>query len=77
MKWMADHDGSKTKSKEEQDFNLLLNQIKGAGPLVLGSQKVRVKSQYLVKQSKGTIRTCSVCREAYPLSQVQKFSRAL
>jgi formylmethanofuran dehydrogenase subunit E len=59
----------KTKPKNEQHFNLLLNQIKGAGQSVLGIQNVRTKSQYLVKQSKGAIRTCPVCGEAYPLSQ--------
>ncbi|THB81583.1 MAG: tRNA CCA-pyrophosphorylase [Desulfobacteraceae bacterium] len=59
----------KTKPKKEQNFDLLLEQIKGAGQSVLGMREIRVKDQYLVKQSKGAIATCPLCKEAYPLLQ--------
>lgn len=57
----------KRKSKEDQDFDLLMREIRDAGDTVLSLNNVRIQPQYLVKQSKGKICTCPRCGEAYPV----------
>jgi formylmethanofuran dehydrogenase subunit E len=56
----------KLKPKGEQDTQLLLKQIKDAGPEVLGWQRVRMRPQFLKKRSRGRMAICPLCREAYP-----------
>jgi formylmethanofuran dehydrogenase subunit E len=56
----------KLKPKAEQDSDLLLEQIKEAGAGILGSQKIKVRPQFLQKRSRGRIIICPMCREAYP-----------
>jgi formylmethanofuran dehydrogenase subunit E len=58
----------KAKPKAEQDRDLILDQIREAGPDVLDLRPVRVKAGYLAKRSKGAIATCPACGEAYPAS---------
>lgn len=59
----------KKKPKRDQDFDLLIREINGAGNDVLGAETVEVEEEYLVKNSKGSIATCPLCKEAYPESQ--------
>jgi formylmethanofuran dehydrogenase subunit E len=56
----------KLKPKKEQDSELLLDQIKAAGPEILGWQRVKMRPQFLRKRSRGRIIICPLCREAYP-----------
>jgi len=56
----------KLKPKKEQDTDRLLDEIQSAGSEVLTTENVQIKDEYLVKQSKGTIVTCPVCKEAFP-----------
>ncbi len=59
----------KLKPKKEQDSDRLFREIHQAGTEVLSLSPVRVKPALLERQSKGTITTCPVCKEAYPASQ--------
>lgn len=56
----------KRKEKKEQDRDRLLHEIHCAGAQVLTLQQVRVRDRYIVKQSKGSIATCPICKEAFP-----------
>lgn len=56
----------KNKPKEEQDFDLLMREIRDAGDTVLSLNSIRIQPQQLVKKNKGKIRTCPQCGEAYP-----------
>ncbi|MEN6438595.1 MAG: FmdE family protein [Syntrophobacter sp.] len=56
----------KTKKKSEQDKDVLLAQIKEAGPGICGIQTVNIQPRYLGKKSRGTIADCSLCGEPYP-----------
>ncbi|MCX5827960.1 MAG: FmdE family protein [Deltaproteobacteria bacterium] len=57
----------KLKPKKEQDFELLMSQIKEAGPSVLSTQPVCVKPEHTVKRRMGPTAVCPSCGEAYPL----------
>jgi len=57
----------KLKPKSEQDFDLLMAQIREAGASVLSRQRVRVKPEHTVKRRMGPTAVCPVCGEAYPL----------
>ncbi len=59
----------KRKPKEDQDFDLLMREIRDAGDTVLSLHNVRIQPQHLVKKSKGKISTCPQCGEAYPGAQ--------
>ncbi|MGA9756040.1 MAG: FmdE family protein [Desulfobaccales bacterium] len=52
--------------KKDQDSGRLLEQIRQAGPEILGWQRVRIRPQFLGKRSRGRIVLCPLCREAYP-----------
>ncbi|MBM4287595.1 MAG: trehalose-binding protein [Deltaproteobacteria bacterium] len=56
----------KLKPKKEQDTQLLLDQIKEAGPAVLNWQKVKMRPHFLQPRKRGRIIICPLCREAYP-----------
>ncbi|OGP69909.1 MAG: trehalose-binding protein [Deltaproteobacteria bacterium RBG_13_60_28] len=56
----------KLKPKQEQDSALLLEQIRQAGPEMLGWHTVKVRPQFLQKRSRGRMAICPLCREAYP-----------
>jgi formylmethanofuran dehydrogenase subunit E len=57
----------KLKPKKEQDFELLMAQIKEAGASALSLQQVRVKPELTVKRRLGPTAVCPSCGEAYPL----------
>ncbi|MFZ2448869.1 MAG: FmdE family protein [Syntrophobacteraceae bacterium] len=57
----------KLKSKQEQDGELLLEQIREAGPGLYGIQSVRVQPQFLGKRRRGGIGCCTLCGEPYPV----------
>lgn len=59
----------KIKPKKDQDFDLLMDEIRSAGDQVFSVRKIQIQSKYLVKQSKGKIATCPECGEAYPKFQ--------
>ena len=56
----------KLKPKQEQDSQLLLDQIRQAGPGVYGIQNVRVQPKFLGKRHRGAIGCCKLCGEPYP-----------
>jgi formylmethanofuran dehydrogenase subunit E len=57
----------KLKPKKEQDFDLLIGQIRAAGTDALSMQRVRVKPEYTVRRKLGKTANCPSCGEAYPL----------
>lgn len=57
----------KLKPKREQNLQLILNQIKEAGPGLLSLQKVRVEPERLRWPKLGAVAICPVCHEAYPI----------
>ncbi|HOU78664.1 MAG TPA: formylmethanofuran dehydrogenase subunit E family protein [Syntrophales bacterium] len=57
----------KQKPKAEQDFGLLLNEIREAGASVLSMQQVRIKPDLMGKRRLGNTAVCPECGEAYPL----------
>jgi formylmethanofuran dehydrogenase subunit E len=56
----------KLKPKKEQDPDRILEEIKNAGPKILGWERVKIRPQFLGKRSRGRIVICPFCREAYP-----------
>lgn len=56
----------KRKSKADQDFDALLEDIRRAGSDCLTPCPVDVHPSYRAARSKGPIATCSLCGEAYP-----------
>lgn len=57
----------KLKKKEEQDFRLLIDQIKEAGHELLSIQRVRVEPEKLKRGKMGPVAVCPSCSEAYPV----------
>jgi len=57
----------KLKKKQEQDYQLLLSQIKEAGYGMLSIQRVRVEPEKLRRQKLGAATICPGCGEAYPV----------
>ena len=56
----------KLKPKPEQDKELLLAQIKAAGPDLLSWRPVTIRPHLLTQKRRGRIVICPLCREAYP-----------
>jgi formylmethanofuran dehydrogenase subunit E len=56
----------KLKPKREQDKDLLLDEIRGAGTQILNWQPVALRPQFLGRKSRGGMTVCPLCREAYP-----------
>ena len=56
----------KRKSKAEQDFSGLIDDIRQAGADCLSLAPVEIAPIHLTRHSKGPIATCPVCGEAYP-----------
>ncbi len=56
----------KLKPKAEQDKELLLAQIKEAGPGLLSWRPVTIRPQLLTRKRRGGMVICPLCREAYP-----------
>lgn len=57
----------KLKTKKEQDYQLLLDQIKEAGHNLLSIQKVRVIPENLRRKKMGPVAVCPSCNEVYPV----------
>jgi formylmethanofuran dehydrogenase subunit E len=56
----------KRKPKPEQNSERILKQIRAAGDRMVAVEPVLVQDDFLIKRSKGSIRFCPLCREAYP-----------
>jgi formylmethanofuran dehydrogenase subunit E len=66
--WQEVHDWYlKKKKKSEQNFDLLMAQIKAAGHGLLGIQSVKVEPGKVRRKKMGPVGICPVCGEAYPL----------
>jgi formylmethanofuran dehydrogenase subunit E len=57
----------KRKKKQEQDFELLMAQIREAGHGMLGVQRVRIDPEKIRRKKMGPVGICPACGEAYPL----------
>jgi formylmethanofuran dehydrogenase subunit E len=57
----------KLKKKQEQDYQLLLSQIKEAGYGMLSVQRVRVEPKKLQREKLGAAAVCPGCGESYPV----------
>lgn len=58
----------KMKPKKEQDYQILMEQIKEAGASICGIQHVKVALPFLQKKHRSGIVICPHCKEAYPLA---------
>ncbi|MCK9374595.1 MAG: FmdE family protein [Syntrophobacterales bacterium] len=56
----------KLKPKAEQDKELLLAQIREAGPQVLSWRAIQMRPHFLNRRRRGPMVVCPLCREAYP-----------
>ena len=57
----------KLRTKDEVDQELLLKEIKEADSELYGVHAVCLQPRFLKRQSKGSIGTCNICREPYPV----------
>ena len=58
----------KLKSEEEQEYPLLMEQIKEAGTSICRLQQVKVSPHLLKKQPRAGFAICPRCKEAYPIT---------
>ncbi|MFZ0243562.1 MAG: formylmethanofuran dehydrogenase subunit E family protein [Desulfobacterales bacterium] len=56
----------KRKSKPEQNSRRVREQIRAAADRMVSVAPVTVRAEFLIKRSKGPIRLCPACHEAYP-----------
>lgn len=56
----------KLKPKKEQDSARLREQIRAAGPAMLGWERVKLRPQFVGRRSRGPMAICPLCREGYP-----------
>ncbi len=56
----------KLKPKKEQDFQLLMDQIKAAGADYCSLQQVNIKPEFIRQKGRGGFAVCAVCNESYP-----------
>jgi formylmethanofuran dehydrogenase subunit E len=56
----------KLKPKVEQDKDLLLAQIREAGPRILSWRTIQIRPHFLTRRHRGGMVICPLCREAYP-----------
>ncbi len=67
-KWSEVYDWFfKLKTKKEQDFDLLMGQIKSAGHSMLSMHKIKVEPEKVQRKKMGPTAVCPVCGEAYPV----------
>lgn len=57
----------KLKTKKEQNFKLLMDQIKEAGHCMLSMQRIRVDPGNIRRKKLGRVAICPTCGEAYPV----------
>ena len=58
----------KTKSKKEQDYQILMQQIKKAEAEICSIQKVKIAPRFLQKQHRTGFAICPRCKESYPIT---------
>ena len=58
----------KSKPKQEQNNEILIEQIREAGATICGLQYLKVIPSFLKKQHREEFAICSRCHEAYPLA---------
>ena len=58
----------KLKTKKEQDYSRLMEQIRQSGTKICSIDRVRVVSRFLKENRRGSIVICPRCKEAYPLA---------
>jgi formylmethanofuran dehydrogenase subunit E len=56
----------KRKTKEEQDINCLISQIKEVGEEILTQQTIQIKPEFIRKTGRGPMAICPGCGETYP-----------
>jgi formylmethanofuran dehydrogenase subunit E len=56
----------KLKPKREQDTELLMAQIREAGPQILSWRTIQIRAHFLNPKERGSMVVCPLCREAYP-----------
>jgi formylmethanofuran dehydrogenase subunit E len=56
----------KLKPKKEQNYPILMEQIKEAGASICGVQQVTVAPRFLHKRRRGGFAICALCKESYP-----------
>ncbi len=56
----------KLKPKSEQDKDLLMAQIREAGPRILSWRTIQIRPHFLTRRHRGGMVICPLCREAYP-----------
>ncbi len=56
----------KLKTKKEQDYDLLMSQIRDAGHSMLSMQRVKVDPESISRKKAGPSVICPVCGESYP-----------
>jgi formylmethanofuran dehydrogenase subunit E len=57
----------KLKKKKDQDFELLMREIKQAGSDYCGLQRVRLKPEYRAQNKRKGFAICPVCNESHPV----------
>lgn len=62
----------KLKTKKEQDYDLLMSQIKDAGHSMLSLQKVKVNPESIARKKSGPSAICPLCGESYPAKHGDK-----
>ncbi|HQO40984.1 MAG TPA: formylmethanofuran dehydrogenase subunit E family protein [Spirochaetota bacterium] len=62
----------KLKPKKEQNYNLLMSQIKDAGCSILSMQKIRVNPETVSRGKSGPSTICPLCGEYYPVKHGEK-----
>jgi len=62
----------KLKTKKEQNYDLLMNQIKEAGHAMLSVQRVKVVPENVTRKKMGPSAVCPVCGECYPVKHGDK-----
>jgi formylmethanofuran dehydrogenase subunit E len=55
----------KRKTKEEQDINFLISQIRQAGEEILAQQPIQIKPEFIKKTKQGPRTICPGCGETY------------
>jgi formylmethanofuran dehydrogenase subunit E len=56
----------KLKPKAEQDKDLLMEQIREAGPSILSWRTIQIRPHFLNPRPRGGMAICPLCREGYP-----------
>ncbi|MBI9080769.1 MAG: trehalose-binding protein [Pseudodesulfovibrio sp.] len=69
VKWENTHIWlMKTKTKPDQNSEILRQEIREHGPEMLTIEKIQIKPEVLNKRNKGVIGLCPICGDAYPVA---------